>query len=155
MSTKGRTRGDVVKRILPTAPPATSAAVSAVMRGNKKTNTSPELIVRRSLSALGYRYRVNGRDLPGSPDIVFVAMRKAIFVHGCFWHQHRRRSCPLRSAPRSNLYYWRPKLKLNQDRDKKVLRTLRARGWHVTIIWECETERQAQLARRLTRFLDA
>lgn len=135
------------------APEATSQAVRTVMRANRSTDTRPELAVRRVAFALGYRYRLHVRDLPGSPDLVFPGRRKAIFVHGCFWHQHTSASCPLRSRPRSNLQYWGPKLRRNTSRDSRQLAALRLQGWSVKVIWECETKSARHLATMLRRFL--
>jgi DNA mismatch endonuclease, patch repair protein len=138
---------------IPLAPPPSSAAVSAVMRGNAGSNTRPELAVRRVLSQLGYRYRLHARSLPGRPDIYFAGRRKVIFVHGCFWHQHGSGECPLRSQPRSNVSYWEAKLRRNVQRDATNLATLLALGWQSTIVWECEINNQGRLRRLLTNFL--
>lgn len=131
---------DRTGRLVPKAPPPTSAQVSITMRGNKRKNTRPELAVRRILSAMGYRYRLHANDLPGKPDIVFRGRKIAIFVHGCFWHQHDDPRCPLRAKPRSNLLYWEAKLTRNVLRDKEVQTMLSAAGWRSIVIWECETE---------------
>jgi DNA mismatch endonuclease, patch repair protein len=102
----------------------------------RKTDTKPEMLVRRMLHALGYRYRLHRRDLPGNPDIVFASRKKLIFVHGCFWHQH---DCPLGAKqPRARPEYWLPKLKRNKERDARNLEALEAAGWKALIIWECE-----------------
>ena len=135
------------------SPLASTAAVAAVMRGNKKKNSRPELAVRRALTRLGYRYRLHARDLPGNPDIVFRGRRKLIFVHGCFWHQHQNVHCPLRSHPKSNIDYWGPKLRRNGERDEKNRRILRNLGWSVLIIWECQLKSAANLDTRLEGFL--
>jgi DNA mismatch endonuclease, patch repair protein len=88
------------------------------------------------ISALGYRYRLHRRDLPGNPDIVFASRKKLIFVHGCFWHQH---DCRLGAKqPRARPEYWSPKLKRNKERDARILEALEATGWKALIIWECE-----------------
>jgi DNA mismatch endonuclease (patch repair protein) len=135
------------------APEATNQAVRAVMRANRSTDTTPELAVRRTAFALGYRYRVHSRHLPGSPDLVFPGRCKVIFVHGCFWHQHASGKCPLRSHPRTNLQYWRPKLSRNVARDSKHVSALRWQGWSVKVIWECETKNEWSLAKALRKFL--
>jgi DNA mismatch endonuclease (patch repair protein) len=137
------------------SPPPSSPAVSAVMRGNKRRDTRPELIVRKLLFSLGYRYRVTSRDLPGRPDVVFRGRKKAIFVHGCFWHQHRSRLCPFRSHPQTNLDYWKVKFQRNVARDKTVKAALHSRGWKIEIIWECETRNPEALKRRVVHFLGA
>ena len=101
-------------------------------------NTAPELIVRRLLHSLGYRFRLHRKDLPGTPDIVLPGRRKAIFVHGCFWHQHQDPTCPLQTHPKSHTGYWKPKLRCNRERDRINERELTALGWKSLAIWECE-----------------
>lgn len=138
----------------PLRPPSpTSAAVSAVMRGNRANDTKPELSVRRLLFGAGYRYRVHKDALPGRPDIAFVGRKKAIFVHGCFWHQHTSSACSLRSQPKSNISYWSEKLRRNQHRDIVTQRQLYALGWQVLIIWECETRDGPEVLSRLKAYL--
>ena len=138
----------------PLRPPApTSAAVSAAMRGNRANGTKPELKVRRLLFGAGYRYRIHPKGLPGRPDIAFVGRRKAVFVHGCFWHQHASAACNLRSHPKSNIGYWSEKLRRNQDRDIVTQRHLYALGWQVLIIWECETSDVTGVLARLKAYL--
>ena len=122
------------------------------MQAIRKTDTKPELIVRKLVYSLGYRYRLYRRDLPGTPDLVFSGRRKVIFVHGCFWHQHER--CRLANKPRSRTQYWLPKLERNKDRDIKNLLALRKLGWKTLVIWECETSDKDQLRERLLRFLE-
>lgn len=127
---------------------------SAVMRAVKSSNTTPERRVRELVRALGYgrRYRLNGAKLPGKPDLVFGAMRKAIFVHGCFWHGH---DCKRGARkPKDNAAYWRAKIARNVARDRAALQQLRAGGWRTLVIWECEMRDRAALARRLSAFLD-
>jgi DNA mismatch endonuclease, patch repair protein len=138
---------------LPYPPRPTSAAVSATMRGNRSKNTRPELAVRRLLFGLGYRYRLHRRDIPGCPDIAFLGRKKLIFVHGCFWHQHPGKRCPLRTHPRSNVYYWQLKLRRNRSRDQAIHRILKRTGWTVTVVWECETQNTRALVKRLSAFL--
>lgn len=106
---------------------------SANMARIRSRNTEPEMIARRFLHALGYRYRVS-TDLPGRPDIVFSGRRVAVFVHGCFWHQH---GCDRTVSPSSNRDYWVPKLERNVQRDERVQRELEALGWTSVVIWEC------------------
>jgi DNA mismatch endonuclease, patch repair protein len=141
------------RRLVPVAPPPTSLAVTAAMRGNRKVNTKPELVVRRVLYRLGYRYRLHVPELPGRPDIVFPRMRCAIQVRGCFWHQHSDRRCPLRSKPRSNVNYWNAKLARNVERDIEQDAQLTACGWQVLTVWECETTNEDSLRRKLQRLL--
>ena len=104
----------------------------------KGKNTKPELVVRRTLHAAGYRFRLHERSLPGSPDIVFPGRRKALFVHGCFWHSH---DCTHgRRRPGSNVEFWDQKAIANRERDARKERELREAGWDVETIWECETK---------------
>jgi DNA mismatch endonuclease (patch repair protein) len=123
------------------------------MRGNRKTGTRPEMVVRRLLHAMGYRYRLHAKDLPGRPDVVFRKRRLAIQVHGCFWHQHEDPACPLRSKPRSNSGYWDAKLARNVARDREAQARLTAMGWRVEMVWECECRNTAGLAERLREVL--
>ena len=109
--------------------------------------------MRRLLHAMGYRYRLHRRDLPGNPDIVFSRRRKVIFVHGCFWHRHEDPSCRSRGSPKSNANYWQAKFDRNVARDTASAQALAALGWDVHVIWECETRRITALADRLRDFL--
>jgi DNA mismatch endonuclease (patch repair protein) len=121
------------------------------MRAVRSRDTTPELIVRRAATALGYRYRLHKTTLPGKPDLVFASRRKAIFVHGCFWHGH---DCKRGARePKSNVEYWRAKVQRNRDRDAKTTATLNEAGWKVLVVWECETRKLDELADRLERFL--
>ena len=99
-------------------------------------DTKPELIVRRLLHGLGYRYRLHARDLPGKPDIVFRSRRKAIYVHGCFWHRHE--GCSLASRPKTRQEFWEAKFQSNVARDRRVAKQLELNEWKVVVIWECE-----------------
>lgn len=121
------------------------------MRAIRSTGMKPEMLVRRMAHALGYRFRLHRRDLPGNPDLVFPGRRKLIFVHGCFWHQHR--GCSTGHLPKTNTKYWLPKLARNVARDAKNIATLRRSGWHVLVIWECEAKDSDYLRQRLLRFL--
>jgi DNA mismatch endonuclease, patch repair protein len=120
------------------------------MRRFVKRNTGLELRVRRLLFAMGYRYRLH-TDLPGTPDVAFPRRRIAVFMHGCFWHQH---GCSLCRQPKSNLKYWGPKFERNKQRDYAAYRALRALGWKVVIVWECE-KNDARLRTRLQETLGA
>ena len=113
----------------------TPAQRSANMARIGAKHTKPELRVRRAAHALGYRFRLHRRDLPGNPDLVFPRLRLAIFVHGCFWHQHP--GCRRAVLPASRPDYWLPKLARNQARDATARDALEAAGWHVAEIWEC------------------
>lgn len=110
---------------------------SARMAKVRSRDTRPELRVRRAAHALGFRYRLQRRELPGNPDLVFPGRRIALFVHGCFWHRHG--SCPLTRWPKSRLEFWRPKLEANHARDERVEVSLGELGWKPVVIWECET----------------
>jgi len=116
-------------------------------------DTKPELVVRRLLHGLGYRYRLHRRDLPGAPDIVFGRLRKVIFVHGCFWHRHPDSHCPLARLPKSRLDFWVPKLEGNLRRDEDNQRRLVALGWDVLVVWECQIKVLATLTSVLSDFL--
>ena len=121
------------------------------MRRVKGRDTSAELKVRRLLWRLGARYRLNRRDLPGSPDIVLPGRRLAIFVHGCFWHGH---GCARGArVPKANREYWIAKVARNRARDARAEAALDALGWRVEVVWECELKDQAALADRLGRLL--
>lgn len=124
---------------------------SAVMRRVKGRDTSPELKVRKALTALGARYRLNRKDLPGTPDIVMAGRRLAIFVHGCFWHGH---DCARGSrVPKANREYWTAKVARNVARDARTAAELTAAGWRVETIWECDLKDMAALTARLEGML--
>lgn len=118
----------------------------------RSKNTKPEMQVRQLLYSMGYRYRLNDPHLPGKPDLAFIGKKKAIFVHGCFWHQHE--GCSSARLPRSNLDFWQPKLEANRARDLRKQAELQAMGWQVLIIWECEMKNVGDLAKRLRNFLN-
>lgn len=125
---------------------------SRTMRAVKSRNTGPELIVRRATHRMGYRYRLHRKDLPGKPDLAFPAKRKVIFVHGCFWHQHR---CPRGwRLPKTNRDYWIPKLRRNSERDIENQIRLREMSWDLLVIWECEVQDQDALRTRIRSFLE-
>ncbi|MBF6397903.1 DNA mismatch endonuclease Vsr [Nocardia cyriacigeorgica] len=117
---------------------------SATMRAVRSTNTGPEMAVRRFLHARGFRYRLHDKRLPGRPDLVFPTRRIAVFVHGCFWHQHP--GCQAAARPASNAEYWTRKLDGNVARDARHLQELDAQHWTVKIIWECQTRDDTALA---------
>lgn len=123
---------------------------SQVMARIRGRNTKPEMLVRRTAHALGLRFRLHRRDLPGTPDIVFPAKKTALFVHGCFWHRHD--SCRYAYTPKSNETFWSQKFVRNVERDREVMNELRRAGWRPIVIWECETK-QADLAARIDRLL--
>ncbi len=123
---------------------------SRIMSLVKSRNTRPEMIVRRAVHSMGYRYRLHQASLPGTPDLVFPAARKVIFVSGCFWHMH---SCGRCRIPVRNRSYWQAKLDRNQRRDRAARRQLNRLGWSVLTVWECQLANIDQLQRRLARFL--
>ena len=131
--------------------PFTAAERSAVMRKVPGKDSSAELKVRRALTALGRRYRLHRKDLPGSPDIVMAGPRLAVFVHGCFWHGHdcKRGARP----PKANAAYWSAKIDRNRTRDARVQAELRALGWRPEVIWECELKDAEALKTRLAALL--
>ncbi|TBW09530.1 DNA mismatch endonuclease Vsr [Azotobacter chroococcum subsp. isscasi] len=122
---------------------------SDIMRAVKRAHTAPEIIVRQTLHALGLRFRVLRRDLPGSPDIVLPRFRTAIFVHGCFWHRHS--GCRYATTPKARQEYWLPKFMANVERDARKEAQLRELGWRVLVVWECETRDREELMTRLRR----
>lgn len=107
--------------------------------------------MRKLVFALGGRYRLHAQHLPGRPDLVFPGRRKAVFVHGCYWHGH---ACPKGRLPKSRLEYWGPKIEANKARDVRQSAELRALGWKVMTVWQCELRRPARLRKRLERFLN-
>jgi DNA mismatch endonuclease, patch repair protein len=113
------------------------------MRKIKSKNTQPELIVRKLMYSMGYRYRLYKKDLPGKPDLVLKKYKTALFINGCFWHQHK--NCKRATQPKTNRHYWNEKLIRNQERDKENYRRLEEIGWKVVIIWECETKDSQKL----------
>ena len=114
-------------------------------------STKPELKLRHALWRLGFRYKVNNRSLPGTPDIVFPKYRSVIFVHGCFWHGHK--DCKNYTVPKTNTEFWVAKVARNQVRDQEVWRKLEAKGWSVIIVWECQLKK-ANLDATVARVAD-
>lgn len=130
---------------------ATSPERSAIMRAVKSRDTSPERAIRKLLSNMGYRYRLYSKKLPGAPDIVFPSRKKAIFIHGCFWHGH---SCKRGArTPKTNVAYWQAKIARNVARDVRHVLELRRIGWQSKVIWECELKQPSKVRHRLLRFL--
>ncbi|MBN1951557.1 MAG: DNA mismatch endonuclease Vsr [Bacteroidales bacterium] len=115
---------------------------SRMMSGIGSRNTKPELLIRKRLFGMGFRYRINDRKLVGSPDIVFPKFHAVIFVHGCFWHGH---DCELFKLPGTRTEFWKEKIESNRERDAKVLNQLRYEGWRICIVWECAVKGKAQV----------
>jgi DNA mismatch endonuclease (patch repair protein) len=125
---------------------------SRMMAGIRGKDTKPEIVVRRLLYKMGYRFRLHRKDLPGTPDIVFPGRKALIFVLGCFWHQHA--GCQFAAVPATRRPFWENKLAGNVSRDRRVVAALRRAGWRVAIIWECQTRRALVMENRLRRFLE-
>ena len=126
---------------------------SDMMRKVRRTGSSAESTVRHIVWALGYRYRLNVRSLPGSPDLAFIGRKKAIFVHGCFWHGHER--CAKARLPKTNYEYWLRKVQGNIARDNRVQSQLIDFGWKALVIWQCEIKDTSALQAKLKIFLDS
>lgn len=130
----------------------TSEVRTRTMRAVKSRDTKPELFVRKIVYALGYRYRLHRKDLPGCPDLVFPGRRKVIFVHGCFWHGH---NCKRGGrVPKENMSYWREKIAKNIERDKKHIDNLNKMGWNTLLLWECDLKGLEVVKREVKAFLD-
>ena len=112
------------------------ATRSRMMSGIRGRNTRPEMTVRKFLHSQGFRFRLHRKDLPGTPDIVLPKHKTVIFVHGCFWHRHS--NCRFATMPQTNIEFWNSKFESNVVRDEKNESALKASGWHVLILWECE-----------------
>ena len=119
------------------------------MAAIRSKNTKPELVVRRMVHRLGYRFRLNVPELPGRPDIVLARHRKIIEVRGCFWHGHK---CERFRIPATRRTYWKAKFARNIERDHSTLQKLRRLGWRVLVVWECDVSREQKLTRRLFKF---
>jgi DNA mismatch endonuclease (patch repair protein) len=116
----------------------TPAARSEIMRRVRSHDTAPEWMIRRGLHAAGFRYRLHGKDLPGTPDLVLPRFRMVVFVHGCFWHWH---GCKRSRMPAANRDYWERKISRNRKRDQTNVKSLRKSGWLCRIVWECQLDR--------------
>lgn len=126
---------------------------SLMMAKVRSRDTAPELRVRKLAHALGRRFRLHRRDLPGTPDLVFPRFKLAIFVHGCFWHRHP--GCVRASMPLINVEFWKVKFQRNCIRDTRALDALTNLGWRVAVIWECETRSEPRLREILSTILEA
>jgi DNA mismatch endonuclease, patch repair protein len=122
------------------------------MKAVRQRDTSAEMRVRRLLHGFGIRYRVCQRGLPGSPDISNRAGRWCVFVHGCFWHGHD--SCAFAKLPKTNVAWWKAKIDANRSRDRRKAAALRARGFDVSVVWECQTRDEPLLRRKLARIIN-
>ena len=112
-------------------------------------DSRPELLLRRALHALGFRYRLHGAGMPGTPDLVFPKYKAVVFVHGCFWHRHS--GCKIATTPKSNTSFWLAKFEKNVARDQRATAGLKSSGWTVLVAWECEVSTQAKAAMAAAR----
>ena len=130
------------------------ATRSRNMSAIKGKNTKPELWLRQRLHALGFRYRLDAKDLPGRPDIVLPKYKAVILVHGCFWHWHSDKNCPKAGLPKSRLDFWLPKLEGNRVRDSRNQADLQTLGWDSLVIWECQLKEQDELIQKIVKFME-
>jgi DNA mismatch endonuclease (patch repair protein) len=124
---------------------------SLIMAAVHSKNTKPELVVRKLVFGMGYRYRLHSAKLPGKPDLVFPGRHKVIFVHGCFWHRHK--GCRYATSPKTRVDFWEAKFDANVARDKRTNRELKELGWSVLTVWQCQLKEPEKLARKLDDFL--
>lgn len=127
------------------------ATRSLIMAAVHSEDTGPEMAVRKIIHRLGYRYRLHVRSLPGRPDLVFPSRRKAIFVHGCFWHRHPK--CRYATSPKTRKEFWQVKFASNVARDHRARRELKRMDWAVLTVWQCELKKPDKLMERLNDFL--
>ncbi|MBW1796587.1 MAG: DNA mismatch endonuclease Vsr [Deltaproteobacteria bacterium] len=121
------------------------------MAAIRSKDTKPEMLVRRLVHSMGYRYRLHRKDLPGKPDLTFSKLQKVIFVHGCYWHMHNCRYG--RVTPKTNTEFWRKKRQSNVERDRKNLKALKVADWDTLVVWECEIKDRHRLMAKLSDFL--
>jgi DNA mismatch endonuclease, patch repair protein len=126
---------------------------SALMGRVRSKNTKPEIVIRRFVHGHGYRFRLHRKNLPGSPDLVFPSLKKAIFVHGCFWHRHE--GCKMTTTPNTQKSFWHKKFNSNTQRDKKNISDLKEMGWSVFIVWECEAKNMPALGNKILTYLQS
>lgn len=119
----------------------------------RSRDMKPELAVRSMVHRLGYRFRLHRRDLPGSPDLVLSRLKAVVFVNGCFWHWHPDPQCPIAGLPKSNIDYWEPKLARTRVRDQEHTASLKAYGWRVLVVWECQLRSPATVLEEVIAFL--
>ena len=129
----------------------TSSERSALMSRIRGVDTKPEMFVRRTLHAMGYRFRTHVRELPGCPDLVLPKHRLVVFVHGCFWHQHG--GCRYAYKPKSRIEFWTDKFARNVARDRRNEEALRDLGWRILVIWECETKDEEHVKQSLAKYI--
>lgn len=130
----------------------TKSKRSQIMSRISSKHTLPEILVRKALYNLGCRYRLHDKKLLGKPDIVIRTHKTAVFVNGCFWHQHK--GCKRQSVPKSNLGYWKDKLNFNIEKQKKDIEKLRRLGWTIFIVWECETKKPEKLSNKVEKIYE-
>lgn len=125
-----------------------------IMKNIRTKDTGCELIVRKMIYAMGYRYRLHKENLPGKPDIVFSARKKVIFVNGCFWHGHS--GCSRGKLPDSNAFFWQKKISGNKKRDHEILRKLGNMGWQSLVVWQCQVRQKNvdKVEQRLKQFME-
>ena len=114
----------------------------------RSNNTKPEILLRKALFAKGFRYKINDKTLQGKPDIVLPKYKTIIFVHGCFWHNHK--GCKRAHLPKSNIEYWKNKIKTNEERDFKNKEILKQLGWNIIVVWECEINKKEKIEQAAT-----
>ena len=124
---------------------------SEIMSHIGQKNTRPEILVRKMLHKLGYRFRLHRKDLPGTPDIVLPRYKSVVFVHGCFWHGHD--DCSRATLPETNKEFWEKKVRKNRERDQLALKELQESGWQYLVVWQCQLRDQATLESTLKQFL--
>jgi DNA mismatch endonuclease (patch repair protein) len=126
---------------------------SLIMAAVRSKDTRPEMAVRRLVYEMGYRYRLHAYDLPGHPDMVFRGKKKALFVHGCFWHRHS--GCRYSTTPKTKTSFWSAKFSANVARDRRNSRALRRAGWRILAVWQCQLKNPKTLAKRIHEFLES
>lgn len=125
---------------------------SLCMSRIRSKNTQPELAVRKTLTKLGWRYRLHVSKLPGKPDVVIAKKKLLIFINGCFWHQHK--GCKRKFIPKTNINYWQKKLQRNVERQKENIKALKKLRWHVIIVWECQVNNEKYINGKFKRYLN-
>lgn len=136
------------KKLADTLSPEERSKRMSLIRG---TGSAPEIKLRHLIHRMGFRYRLHVKELPGKPDLVFPSRKVVIFMHGCFWHRHKR--CKLARLPKSKLGFWQTKLEGNRKRDIRNQRQLRAMGWRVLVVWECEMADIEHVTKTVREFL--